>query len=139
MEMENFEEQLTHMTKPGVTQLKHQEMLAKAVIQAKDKSVVSWWWLSVPFYLLAALLMKSMYMPQTSWLGNLQAWIDLEPLAAALWFLIAPAFFIVLNLVSLRKLYFLSGNPRPIDFLKIGWFQVMILLLSAFLLIIYVR
>lgn len=37
--MEKFEETLINMTKPQVSQLKHEDMLAKAVTRAKDKSV----------------------------------------------------------------------------------------------------
>ncbi len=59
MEMKNFEDKLFHMTKPEVSQLKHQDMLANAITKAKDKSVLSWWWLSIPLYLITTLLMKS--------------------------------------------------------------------------------
>jgi len=33
------------MTKPEIQGLKHESMLADAITNAKDKSVVSWWWL----------------------------------------------------------------------------------------------
>jgi len=36
MEKENFEEKLKLMTKPEVNQLKHQEMLANAISNAKE-------------------------------------------------------------------------------------------------------
>ena len=38
MKMKNFENILIQMTKPEVSQLKHQDILANAIIKAKDKS-----------------------------------------------------------------------------------------------------
>ena len=66
----NFEEGLVQMTKPEVTKIKHQDMLADAIARSKDTSVLSWWWLSVPGYVIATLLMKSIYMPHSSYLSN---------------------------------------------------------------------
>jgi H+/gluconate symporter-like permease len=71
METEKFEEQLIRMSKPGVTHLKHQDMLAEAIVKAKDKSVLSGWWLSIPLYIIAALLMKSFFMRSTTLVTNM--------------------------------------------------------------------
>ena len=57
--MQNFENKLIQMTKPEVSQLKHQDMLANEITKAKDKSVVSWWWLCIPLYIIATLIMKT--------------------------------------------------------------------------------
>ena len=135
--MENFEEKLTQMTKPGVTQLKHQDMLANAIIKAKDKSVLSWWWLSIPLYIIAALLMKSVFMPHTTLISNLQELVNKEKYSSILFFLILPFVFIVINFISIRKIYFLSGSPKKIIFLQKVWFNVLIIICSILILLIY--
>ena len=61
--MENFEDKLTGMTKPEVTQLKHQDMLANSISKAKDKSVLSWWWLSIPLYIISMLITEDYCQP----------------------------------------------------------------------------
>lgn len=137
MEMENFEEKLTQMTKPEVVQLKHQDMLASAIAKAKDQSVISWWWLSIPLFLIAALLMKTYYMPQTTLLQNIQEFTGREKYTSALLFLVLPAIFIVINFSSIRNMYFLSGSPKSIRFLRTAWFNVVMILFSILVLILY--
>ncbi len=135
--MESFEKKLTQMTKPGVTQLKHQDLLANAIIKAKDKSVLSWWWISIPLYIIAALLMKSVFMPHTTLISNLQEFVSKEKYLSFLFFLILPIVFIVINFISIRKLYFLSGSPNKLYFLRTVWFNVLIIICSILILIIY--
>ena len=118
MEMKDFEESLTRMTKPEVSGLKHQYMLANAITKAKDKSVVSWWWLCIPLYITAALLMKSMFMPNTSLISNLHELATTQVYLYIVSFLLLPIILIVLNLISIRKIYFLSVNHQAIIFLK---------------------
>jgi hypothetical protein len=137
MEMQNFEEKLMQMTKPEVSQLKHQDMLAKAITKAKDKSVLSWWWLSIPLYIIAALIMKSAFMPGTTLISNLHELTGKEKYTTILFFLVVPVAFILFNVLSIRKIYFLSGNPKTINFLKAVWFNVLIVLLSFLILLIY--
>ena len=66
MKNNSFEMKLAEMTKPEIPQLKHEDMLGNAISNAKDKSVVSLWWLSVPVFIVLMLLMKSVYMPGTT-------------------------------------------------------------------------
>lgn len=137
MESQNFEENLLKMTKPEVSQLKHQDMLSKAITNAKDKSVMSWWWLSTPLYIIAALLMKSVFMPQTTLLSNIQEFAFKEKYLAILIFLILPVIFIFLNFISIRKIYFLSGSPKSINFMLVVWYNILIIVVSIIVLIIY--
>ncbi len=137
MEIENFEKKLSQMTKPEVNHLKHQDMLANAIVNAKDKSVISWWWLSIPLYLLAALLMKSFFMPQATWLSNIHELINKERYSSVLFFLVLPILFIIINFISIRKIYFLSGSPKPINFLRAVWHNVLMIIFSILILIIY--
>ena len=137
MEMQNFEEKLIQMTKPEVSQLKHQDMLANAITKAKDKSVLSWWWISIPLYIIAALLMKSVFMPNTTLISNIHEFISKERYSSVLFFLVLPIMFITINFISIRRIYFLSGNQKTINFLQSVWFNVLIIFLSILVLIIY--
>ena len=135
--MQNFEQKLTQMTKPDVTHLKHQDMLASAITKGKDKSVISWWWLSIPLYLIATLFMKSIFMPRTTLLSNIHEFKNGEVYSSVLFFLVIPIVFIVINFISIRNIYFLSGNPKSLNFLKTAWFNVLMIIFSVLVLIIY--
>jgi hypothetical protein len=137
MEMQNFDEKLIHMTKPEVSQLKHQDMLEKAIIKARDKSVLSWWWLCIPLYIIAALLMKSFFMPHTTLLSNIHELTGRDRQLPVLAFLVLPIVFIIINFISIRKIYFLSGNPKTITFLQAVWLNVLIIIFSILIFIIY--
>lgn len=137
MEAKNFEEKLFQITKPEISQLKHQNMLAKAIINAKDKSVLAWWWLSIPLYLIATLLMKSFFMPSTTLISNLHEFSRKEKYSSAVFFVVIPVLFIVINFISIKKIYFLSGSPKSIIFLRAVWFNVLIIVACIFILVIY--
>jgi hypothetical protein len=59
------------MTKHQFQDLKLDSMLADAIINAKDKSVVSWWWFSVPAFLILMLMIKSAFMLGTTVISNI--------------------------------------------------------------------
>lgn len=137
MEMKKFEETLLQMTKPEVSRLKHQDILAKAITKAKDKSILSWWWLSIPLYILATLLMKSFFMPSTTLISNLNDLTGKQKYSSVLFFAVLPVIFIIINFMSIKNIYFLSGSPKSINFLKSVWFNVLIIIVSVLILIIY--
>jgi hypothetical protein len=137
MEKENFKKKLEKMTKPELPHLKHEAMLADAIINAKDQSVVSWWWLSVPLFIILMLLMKSVYMPGTSLVTGIHELAGREKFISLIFFLVSPVILIIVNLFSIRKIYFLSGSPKSFNFLEIVWFNVAIITLSAVILLIY--
>ena len=137
MEIKEFEEQLIKMRKPEVSQLKHQDMLANAVTSAKDKSVLSVWWLSIPLYMLATLLMQSYFKPSTTLFSNLHVLAQKMKYSSILFFVVIPVVFILINFISIRKIYFLSGNPKILVLLKAAWFNLLIILTSFIILIIY--
>lgn len=135
--MKDFEDKLFQMTKPEVSQLKHQELLANTITKAKDKSVLSWWWLSIPLYLIATLLMKSFFLPSTSLTSNLHELSRNGRYSSVLIFAVLPVVFILINLITIRKIFFLSGSPKPIDFLRLVWFNIIIIIASILILLIY--
>jgi hypothetical protein len=137
METQNFEDKLLQMTKPEVSNLKHQDMLAGVIIKAKDKSVLSFWWLCLPLYIIAAFLMKSAFMPQATLASSIYEFISKEKYLSVIVFLIAPLAFIVLNLISIRKVYIMLGNPKAKELVKVSWFNLLIVLLFLLVLVIY--
>jgi hypothetical protein len=138
MDNKNFEEQLLQMEKPKVSKLKHQDMLAIAVTNAKDNSVLSLWWLSIPLYMLAMLLMKSMFMPSTTLFSNLHEVTQQMKYSSILFFVIVPLVFMIINVVTVRKIYVYSGRPKAAAFIKITWINLLIILASIIILFIYV-
>lgn len=137
MEMKNFEEILINMSKPEISQLKHQDMLAKAIINAKGKSVVSFWWLCIPLYLMAAFAMKSIYFPQTPLISTFRELTDQKGYMAVLLFVVLPVILIIINLLTIRQLFFLYGNTKVTRFIKTVLAQILIIILSLLILIIY--
>ena len=137
MEKENFEKKLENMTKPEIQGLKHETLLAGAIINAKDKSVVSWWWLSVPAFVVLMLLMKSVFMPGTTFISNMHEIENTQKYIATIFFLISPLILIIINVFTIKKIHFLSGSPRWINFLGTVWYNVLIIIFSLFILLIY--
>lgn len=135
--MEKFEEQLTRMTKPQVPNLKHQNMLESAIIHAKDEAVLSWWWESVPLYIIAAFLMKTIFVSHTTLVSDLHNMNASNPYTTLLFFVIVPVVFIIINIFRIRRIHFLSGSPKIIVFLPVVRFNVLIVLASIFILVIY--
>ena len=137
METENFENKLIQMTKPEVSQLKHQDMLANAITKAKDKSVVSWWWLCIPLYIIATLLMKTFFIPGTTLISNIHKLTGKEMYSSVLFFFLLPIVFITINFISIRKIYLLSGNPKMVNFIFSIWFNAVIIIFSMLVILIY--
>ena len=137
MELQNFENSLLKMTKPEVSELKHQDMIADAIIKAKDNSALSWWWLCIPLYVIAAFCMKSLFMPQATLITSIHEFSSKEKYLSILLFLIVPIAFIILNFFSIRKVHQTSGSSVNLNLFKHVWFNVLIILFSILILIIY--
>jgi hypothetical protein len=136
MKTQNFEEKLVQMSKPEINQLKHEDMLANAITNAKDKSVLSWWWLVIPLYISATILMKIMFIPQKSFFANMHDLITGQKIMAVFFFLVMPAVLILLNFFSIRKVFILSGSPRSLNFLKSLWLNVLMIIFLSLIIII---
>ena len=134
--MENFEEQLIKMSKPEFTQIRHQHLLVIEIEKAKNKLVVHWWWILIPLYLLATLLMKSYYMPSTTFISNLHEIKSHDKMFANIIFLLIPIIFILLNILNIWKLYRLAF---PLDFYSVAkliWINITIIFISLTILIL---
>jgi hypothetical protein len=137
MEKDEFEKKLFQMTKPEVEQLKHQDMLADAIANSKDKTVLSLWWIIIPLYTIMMFLMKSLFMPSTTLSSSIHDLITKQRFVAYIFFLISPLIFILINIISIRKVYIFSGSPKSLNFLKQVWLNVLIIIFSIFVLIVY--
>ena len=133
----NFEDELMKMKKPEITELKHESLLARAFVNARDKSVVTWWWLSIPLYITVMLLMKSYFKPGTGFISNLHEITKNGDLLSVLFFLLIPLLFILLNFISLLKIYMFSGSPEFTHFLKQVWYNVLMVILSLVVVLFY--
>jgi hypothetical protein len=137
MEMETFENKLKQMTKPEVGQLKHQELLNKAIINARDKSALSWWWLVIPLFIILMFLMKSFYMPGTTLISGINDFAARNKMLASLFFIIVPVVLILINTISIRKIYYLEGRPDLTGLFRALWVNLAIIGLCILVLIIY--
>ena len=137
METQNFEDKLIQMTKPEVINLRHQEILSDAVLKAKEKSIVSWWWICVPLFIICMLIMKSMFMPGTSLISNIHEYAEKEKYQSLFLFIIMPVALIIVNMLSIRKVFKFYGSPKETSFFEIVWFNIAIIVSSVILLVIY--
>jgi hypothetical protein len=137
METQNFENKLKEMEKPEIHNLKHEDILSRAIINAKDKSVVSWWWLSVPVFIILMLMMKSTFMPGTTLISNMHELESGQKFISVAFFLISPLLLIIINALTIRKIHFLSGSPKSLNFLEAVWFNILIIVVAALIVLIY--
>jgi hypothetical protein len=137
MKNDSFEMKLTKMTKPRIPFLKHEDMLGKAIVNAKDKSVVSLWWLSVPAFIVLMLIIKSVYMPGTTFASNMKVMEQQNEFVSILFFLLSPVVLIIINAFSIRKIYFLSGSPKSAAFLQAAWLNIMVIVFALVVLMMY--
>ena len=135
--MKQFEEILSKMAKPEVPELKHQDILKDAILKVKEKAVISWWWLSIPGYVIAALLMKSIFVPHTNLISNLHEVASGGKYLSIFIFFIVPVTVIITNIISMRKIYFLFGSPKPVNLLKIAWLNLLLIFTSVIIILIY--
>jgi len=137
METRKFENKLKEMEKPEIHNLKHEDILSRTIINAKDKSVVSWWWLSVPVFIILMLMMKSTFMPGTTLISNMHELESGQKFISVAFFLISPLILIIINALTIRKIHFLSGSPKSLNFLEAVWFNILIIVVAALIVLIY--
>ncbi|MBL7994365.1 hypothetical protein JNM05_03240 [bacterium] len=137
MELQNFENNLIKMTKPEVSQLKHQDMLEAAIVKARARSAVSWWWLCIPMYLIAALCMKTFFMPGTTLISNMAELTNKESYSSILLFLFLPIVLMIISAITIRNAYTTSGKAKNVALLQKVWLNVIILIISIIIIIIY--
>jgi hypothetical protein len=95
------------------------------------------WWLIIPLYIISMLIMKSLFMPSTTLSSSIHDLAIRQRFVAYTFFLILPIIFILINTISIRKVYVLSGSPKSVSFLKSVWLNVLIIFFSILILIVY--
>jgi hypothetical protein len=133
----NFENILNNMTKPDVPELKHEDMLPGMIMKAKGKTAVSFWWLIIPLYVIAAFVMKSFYMPGSSFISILHQATNSNSYITVLLFLVLPIILTIANVLTIKQLFFLYGSLKKEAFIKIIVVELLIILLSLLVIIIY--
>lgn len=128
---------LSKMSKPEIKSLQHENILADAITNSKDKSALSFWWIIIPLFVIAAYWMKSYFMPGSSFPSNLKELADKHKYAANLIFILVPAVLIIINLMSIKKLYFLSGSFLSLKLLSAVAVNLLIIFLSFIVVLVY--
>ena len=137
MANQNIEEILNNMSKPEVQEMKHEEMLAKVVIKSKGKVALSFWWLCIPLYLIAAFAMKSFYVPGSTFSSTFHELTDTKSYTAIALFIVLPVALIIVNALSIKQLFYLYSSLTKSGFLETIAFELVIIILSVLMLIIY--
>lgn len=112
-------------------------MLENEIINAKDKAVMSIWWLAVPVFVIVTLLMKGFYISGSSLISGINDLADRQSDIFLTFFLISPLLLIIYNAASIIKVRSLTENQKSIDFLGAVWFNILIILLSVIIIIVY--
>lgn len=110
--MEDLEKILADMSKPEIGNLKHQDLLAKNILNARRKTVLSWWWICIPLYVLSALIMKGFYKHSSSLAQNLSELAIKNKYLVYLFFVGVPAIVIIINAATIFKIYSIAGLSK---------------------------
>jgi hypothetical protein len=137
METKNFEKKLEDMTKPQIQELKLESKLDDAINNAKDKSVVSWWWLSVPAFLILMLMIKSAFMQGSTVISNIHELKTSQKYMSMIFFLISPLLIIIINIFTIRRIHFLCSSRKSFNLLGKLWFNVLTIAFALLVIIIY--
>ena len=133
----NIEEVLIKMSKPEIKNLQHENLLSDAIANSKEKAALSFWWIIIPIYVLAAYWMKSFFMPGSSFPSNLGELAGRNSYAANLIFVLVPIILIVTNMMSIKKLYFFSGSYPTLKFLLSGAAHIITVIISIIVMLVY--
>lgn len=135
--MDDFEKILEQMSKPEIKHLQHEELLSKIISNAKEYSVLSFWWMSIPVYVIALFIMKTFFMPSSNVLEGLRSFKNDHHLAALLLFFIVPLILCVINLLSIKKLFQLTENISYTFQLKQVWTNLFFAVLCLAIIFFY--
>lgn len=131
--MDSFEESLEKMTKPGVDELNHERALSELIVDSGNRSVLAGWWLSIPLYLTAALVMKAMYVNNSGLIDNLH---HLKASSGLYWIymLVIPLGVMIMNIRVLMVQCRASAAPSLPSLLGVHWYNALMILMSILLL-----
>src|SRR6185312_4742275 len=116
--MPDFKDMLDEMGKPELPDLRHKELLEKMIVRGKDKSILNVWWLAIGFYMVAAWVMKSAYVPGMTLRHSMEDYSGRHPYLAVLFFLVIPITITISCLFTLRRIFRDAGRPAWKDFVR---------------------
>jgi len=125
------------MTKPEVPKMKHEESFANLIIKTKGRVAVSFWWLCIPLYVIAALVMKTFYVPGITFMSVLHELTSTKSYTGILLFIVLPVVLIIANFISIWQLYFLYSSLTKTGFVKTIARELIIIIISLLVLSIY--
>ncbi len=136
--MEEFEKKLIGLSKPEVSDLKHQKMLAEHIIHQKRKTALTWWWAFIPLYVIVALIMKSLYFPGHDLSSDLREFISVNQVLSVIIFGLLPGLTILLNFAGIKNIYFYSGaNRLTTSLIRSFLFPVLLIVISIVVIMVY--
>ncbi|MVN20934.1 hypothetical protein [Mucilaginibacter arboris] len=135
--MDDFEKTLMQISKPQITELKHQELLAETISKIKHRNVLNLWWLSIPVYIACMLFMKSYFMPHSTLNFNIEEFKTENKYLSPLLFIAIPILLSIINILSIRKIYLVFGKLRTFQFAKTVIVNIVTLIISLIILTIY--
>ena len=137
--MNDFEIRLEKLSRPEIKNLKHESMMADQIIKMKRNAALSWWWVLLPAYLAATLVMKSFYFPGADAGSYLSEFIRQSPGFSALVLLVLPLLTIVVNLLAVKKIWFYSASVKPgMHILRLTFMPLLLILASLIIIVIYI-
>lgn len=116
--MPDFEDMLDEMGKPELPDLRHKELLERVIVRGRDRSVLNVWWLAIGFYMVAAWVMKSAYVPGMTLRRSMAEYAGRHPYLAVIFFLIIPGTVMISCLITLRRTFRDAGRPAWKDFAR---------------------
>jgi hypothetical protein len=134
--MEDLQQLLTGMSKPEVPHLKHQEALTDLIIRSKRKITLSLWWLSVPVFVIAVLLMEQAYKPGSTLWSSIRKLKDRHSTQSALLLFLLPLVVCAIQLLQLRKYHLIRQSPWRVRTNAI-WVHLLLIFLSLITILIY--
>lgn len=133
----DFEKELLELKKPYVSKLGHEDMLSNAIINSKRKAAISVWWLSIPAYVICALLMWHFYHPGSSLGSALKEFINKDSYLAPLIFVLIPLTVVCANIINILNIYSLHRNKGGIKLMKKIALHVLFSFISFIIMIIF--
>jgi hypothetical protein len=135
--MDDLEEILNTLSKPVIPELKHEGRVLEEIMKAKDRLALTWWWSVIPMYIILCLVMKGMFAPRTTFLAEINLFIHNSPRTGIILFVVLPVLSVVINFYAINRIYFWSGRPKKLFWLKQVVFNILWLIVSLAILVVY--
>jgi hypothetical protein len=106
------------------------------IMKAKDKMALSWWWSAIPVYIMLCFMMKVMFVPKTTFRAEITLFMQGNPLIGIVLFILLPVSCAAINFYAIRQVYFWSGRPKRLAWLRRVVFNIIWFIFSLVILVI---